>query len=268
MDAKGRRLRVLMMPDYRRDNPYQSLLAASLSGLGIDVLFPVGYRRGLPFWRATRDNRPIDVLHLHWTEPYTRNGHWPSLIFRWSKLLVDLAIVRISGVRVVWTLHNLEPHECRCPRLERFFRRRLAGRVSRLLVHGDESRIAGEMALGCPPEKMTVTLHGNYRTVYPVATPEMRREGRSGLASDHRVFLFFGMMRPYKGLERLLRRLAKTRAATGDSASGGTLSRSELRENAARACGRNARCDARLRICRWGTGLTPVRRRRCCRASL
>lgn len=169
------------------------------------MVFPVGYRRGVPLWRAVRDNRPVDVLHLHWTECYTGDGNRPSLVFRWVKLLVDLALVRISGVRVVWTLHNILPHECRHPGLERFFRRRLANSVSQVLAHGESSRRAAEDVLHCSSTRIAVAPHGHYRSVYPPATAEMRREGRVGLSNDHRVFLFFGMMRPYKGLERLLR---------------------------------------------------------------
>jgi beta-1,4-mannosyltransferase len=194
-----------MMPDYRKDNPYQVLLADSLGESGAEVIFPRGYRRVLPLYRAVRDNRPIDVLHLHWTEAYTRQGSWLSQLFRWTKLWIDVQFVRSSGAAVVWTLHNVIPHECRYPRLERFFRRRLASRVSQLLVHGEQSRLAAETVLHCPSSKITVSPHGNYRTAYPPATEEMRLKGRQGLPSDHKMFLFFGMMRPYKGLERLLR---------------------------------------------------------------
>jgi len=194
-----------MMPDYRQGNPYQFLLAEALETKGVEVMFPVGYRRGLPIFRALRDNAPIDLLHLHWSEAYTRGTSWFGYCLSWWKLLVDLWLVRRSGVPVVWTVHNLLPHECRWPGLERYFRRRLARGVSQVIVHGEQSRadVVGE--LGCPPDRVTVAPHGHYRDMYRAATPELRRERRGALAADHRVFLFFGYMRPYKGLERLLR---------------------------------------------------------------
>lgn len=193
-----------MMPDYRRDNPYQSLLTAALGQAGIEVLFPAGYRRGFPIFRAVRDNAPINVLHLHWSEPYIQGNNWLSRAGFWWKLLVDLWLVRLSKVRVVWTLHNLLPHECPSPKLEAFFRRRLVRGMSQVIVHGRQSRVAAFSVLGCSPEKVTVVPHGNYRDVYPATTSEMRQQSRAGLPDDHRVFLFFGHMRPYKGIERLL----------------------------------------------------------------
>jgi len=194
-----------MMPDYRAGNPYQNLLSKALAAQSVDVVFPFGYRRGLPIFRATCDNRPIDVLHLHWTEPYTRSSNWIGLIVRWIKLLVDLSLVRIAGVRIVWTLHNLLPHECKYPRLEKFFRRMLARNVSQVLVHGERSRTDAVAIFGCRPERVAVAPHGHYRSAYAAVTPESRSARRSGLPESHREILFFGMLRRYKGLERLLR---------------------------------------------------------------
>jgi glycosyltransferase involved in cell wall biosynthesis len=194
-----------MMPDYRNGNPYQQLLARTLADVDVDVVFPAGYRRGLPIFRAVRDNAPVDLLHLHWTEVYTQNLSLLKYVIYWSKLLLDLWLTRRSGTPVIWTLHNLQPHECRWPRLEIFFRRRLARSVSQVLVHGAQSRTDAVNVLRLPAERVTVAPHGHYRDVYPAVTAEMRCERRRGLADDHRVFLFFGFMRPYKGIERLLR---------------------------------------------------------------
>lgn len=57
----------------------------------------------------------------------------------------------------------------------------------------------------CPDEKIVVIPHGNYCKAYPPATGAMRLAARQGVPDQERVLLFFGMMRPYKGLERLLR---------------------------------------------------------------
>ena len=208
-----RRLRVLMMPDYRSGNPYQQLLGSALAPAGVEVVFPVGYRRGLPILRAVRDNAPIDLLHLHWTEAYTQGVSWFGCCIYWWKLLADLWLVRQFGVPIVWTLHNLLPHECRWPGVERYFRRRLARGVSQVIVHGRQSRDDAIGVLDCRPDRVTVAPHGHYRDVYPAATAAMRRESRDGLGEGHRIFLFFGFMRPYKGLERLLRVWGRLNAA-------------------------------------------------------
>jgi beta-1,4-mannosyltransferase len=194
-----------MMPDYRVDNPYQALLATALGDEDIDVCFPVGYRRLLPIRRAVRDNRPIDVLHLHWTEAYAGSGGWFRCVSYWLRLLFDLMLVQLAGVRIVWTLHNLLPHECRHRRTEQIMRRFLVRLVSQVIVHGEKSRSDAADVLRCPASKMQVIPHGNYRSAYPGIEPGDHLATRDGQAVDHRTIMFFGMMRPYKGIERLLR---------------------------------------------------------------
>ena len=202
--SPGARLRVMMAPDYRKDNPYQSLLAEALAAEGIDVVFPGPYRRVLPLWRAVRTRGPFDVLHLHWPESYAKGRGSFFAVLYWVKLLIDLSLVRLWGVRVVWTLHNLWPHECRHPRLERWMRRRIAMLADVTFVHGDRSRADAVAVLGCSVERTVIAPHGHYRTVYPPLSPQHRIRGRSLVDRHDVVFLFFGMMRPYKGLERLL----------------------------------------------------------------
>jgi glycosyltransferase involved in cell wall biosynthesis len=58
--------------------------------------------------------------------------------------------------------------------------------------------------LRLPPEKVRIIPHGHYRTAYgPVVESSIARH-RLGLPDMGRIYLFFGMLRPYKGLERLI----------------------------------------------------------------
>lgn len=194
-----------MMPDYRADNPYQALLAAHLERLGVSVQFPRGYRRVLPITRAILGCTPRpSVLHLHWPSAYCKGGSLPvGLVYR-LKLLLDLCIARMAGVRIVWTVHNLMPHETSFPRLDRWLRRRLARLAHARIVHSAAARREVAGFLGLPPEAFAVIPHGHYRDCYPA--PPSRAEARRQLdiPADARVFLHFGMLRPYKGVERLL----------------------------------------------------------------
>ena len=70
-------IQVLMVPDNLQDNPYQKLLANSLTLEGVEVKFPQGYRRVLPLFRAIATQpQPIDILHLHWLNPYVKGRNW------------------------------------------------------------------------------------------------------------------------------------------------------------------------------------------------
>jgi glycosyltransferase involved in cell wall biosynthesis len=197
-------LKVLMMPDYRRDNPYQELLAHGLRENGCQVVFPNGYRRGLPIVRAVRDEPGTRILHLHWTGPYVRGSNRLTFAGRLVKFLADLDAVRLSGVKIAWTVHNLIPHEARFPKLEIAARRAICRRASAVIVHGQASREEALRRLACPADRIAVIPHGHYRRAYDVALPCDEARRQLDLAGDAKAILFFGFLRPYKGLETLL----------------------------------------------------------------
>lgn len=196
---------ILMLPDYRRDNPYQTLLARALERQGYRVCFPAGYRRILPLFRAVRSDRATRVLHLHWTSPYLKGRSRIGYFLYVVKFLIDVLLVRLAGVRVVWTLHNLVPHETRFPRLDLWCRRILCRLSDAVIVHGTSGEVQARTVLKCPANRIAIIPHGHYRDVYarPIACHKARQS--LGLPAGARVFLFFGMIRPYKGLEQLLR---------------------------------------------------------------
>ena len=198
-----------MMPNFRRENPYQELLARGLEAEGCRVVFPRGrshcwWGRGLPLFRAVRDEQGLDLLHLHWTGPYLKGRGLARFLGYLARFMADLAAVRASGCRIVWTLHNFVPHETRHQRLELVARRWLCRMASAVIVHGHAGREAAVESFGCPANRVFVIPHGHYREAYgpPLPGPDARQ--RLGLPGDARVFLFFGYLRPYKGLELLL----------------------------------------------------------------
>ncbi len=193
-----------MMPDDRRDNPYQQLLAQRLEAEACRVAFPRGYRRVLPLYRAMRDEKSVDILHLHWTFHYVKGRSVPEFFIYMAKFLADLAAVRMAGCRIVWTLHNLVPHETQHRRLELLARRALCRTASAVIVHGRSGREEAIQKLRCPAERVFVIPHGHYREAYGPLLARADARQRLGLPGDVRVVMFFGLLRPYKGLELLL----------------------------------------------------------------
>lgn len=198
-------MQILMMPDYRADNPYQALLAHALIAKGVTVHFPQGYRRVFPLWRALKQlETPLQVLHLHWIYPYLKGQSiWLRLIYS-IKFLIDIWLVKRSGVRIVWTVHNLLSHEARFPRLELWVQRQLVKLTDSVIVHHQAARAEVVKLYRVTPEKVSVIPHGHYRTVYGPAIGKAAARQRLGLPLNDTVYLNFGMLRPYKGVETLL----------------------------------------------------------------
>ncbi|MEQ1948431.1 MAG: glycosyltransferase [Bryobacteraceae bacterium] len=197
-------MRVFMIPDWRAGNPYQQLMADSLKPKGVDVVFPNGYRRGLPVWRSLRNaGSKIDVVHLHWHEAYIRSNSWAGQWMYGIKLMIDLLLVKASGTRIVWTLHNEVPHDAPRPNFFRRLQRALSWLADSIIVHNRSAweEIAKHLRTR---NSADIIPHPHYRDVYGDAIPKSEARRRLGLPEQGFEFLFFGVIWPYKGVEDLL----------------------------------------------------------------
>ncbi len=207
----------IMMPDLRQANPYQRLLGEALAREGVEVVFPQGYRLGLPLTRAYWEHRPARILHLHWIEPYLiATGPLP---YAWKglRLWADLILLRLWGVRLIWTIHNSGAHEARHPAIERWIQNGVARLADALIVHSESAAREMSERLSLPIGRFHVVEHGDYGGTYgpPVEMEEAKRS--LGLPAGSFVFLHFGNIRPYKGLEDLLAVWGKHAARNEDS---------------------------------------------------
>ena len=163
-------------------------------------------------WIAREVSRG-DVLHFHWPslEYENRNGRLALLrsFARWMALIL---IGRLKGARIVWTAHNLLPHErSRVAYLDVLGRRLIIGLASIILVHGPS---AASLLLARFPKaagKVVLIPHGNWIGYYP--TTCTRRVARSGLGilESTFTFLFIGLCAPYKNLDGLVRAFRELR---------------------------------------------------------
>ena len=196
-------MRVLALPDYRKDNPYQHLLATALSDIGVETQFSVGYKRVLPILRAVLACKP-DVLHLHWPTPYFRGNRGFRRVIYSLSTIFDLTLVRMMGVRLVWTVHNVISHDTPSPRLELTFSRWLSRIADALIVHSADAEQEIISEFNVKQKKVSVIKHGSFSMVYNSVIDHSEAREKLSLPSSGAIVLFFGMVRPYKGVHHLL----------------------------------------------------------------
>ncbi len=208
-------MRVLLADPPAFTPPYDHELAAALARAGADVELatsrfrfgetpePEGYRRSELFYplssrlfRRSRlrlplkalehplglarlARRPADVLHLQWLAA-------PQL---------DRFLLR-HRAPLVFTAHDLLPRRTAS---RRGLWRSLFERFDRVVVHSERGRDTLAQ-LGVAPEKLRIIPH-----------PVFRREIQRG--DDGRTLLFFGVIRPYRGVEDALEAAARIPAA-------------------------------------------------------
>lgn len=160
-------------------NPYIVQLDAALSAeSGIE------YHR-FSWGRALTGS--MDVFHTHWTEAIMDGG---TPVRRWSKqaaLLVAVLMMRLRGVAIVRTIHNLE-QPSGLSIVERA--------VLALVEGGTRLRIRINDVTDLPDDLPVATiLHGDYVEWFADQPRHAPISGRFG---------YFGLIRRYKGVETLV----------------------------------------------------------------
>lgn len=197
---------VVFLPNYTSANPYQSNLAA---GLDEEVAF--GDSDGfLPILSAVRSCDEVSVVHFHWLNPYLVTSSRLRTVGRLALTLLQLVVLRLAGISVVWTVHNVVSHESLHPRVERWAKGAFIrfGFCDAVFVHCEAVREDIAESYGLPAslvrERTRVIPHGHYIDNYANDTSPADARELLGLDSDTLVFLFFGQVRPYKGVLRLI----------------------------------------------------------------
>jgi glycosyltransferase involved in cell wall biosynthesis len=214
--------------------PYDHALSAALAAAGADVeLFtsrfaygaapsPRGYAKHDVFYRSTRVARGDSRAAQRARRALKLAEHVPDML-RYRRAARDADVVHFQWLTVqqldarllpprrgeghqgsaragrpplVLTAHDVLPREGGARR--RAAQRRLYDRFDAVVAHTEHGRLRLTEELGVDPERVHVIAHGAFAHLaeLPVAPPPF--------ATDKRVVLFFGLLRPYKGLDVLL----------------------------------------------------------------
>lgn len=204
MPSSEQPLTVLFLPTYD-GNPYQPTLWDALSSYDVDVI-PGDHTDPLPIAKHLLKDRP-DVVHLHWMDALVSSDNPIFAALLSLRLLFELTLCKLLGVRVVWTVHNYLGHEAEQPKLELWLRRVVARSADSILVHseGVRSKIAdGYEVPDDERSKVVAVDHGHFIEAYENTMSREEARDSLGFEDDETVFLFFGNVKPYKGMDDLL----------------------------------------------------------------
>ncbi len=201
--------------------PYDHALCAALAAAGADVELvtsrfaygsvpaPDGYRRVDAFYRASarlpgegatvqRARRALKLVeHVPDMLRYRRSAQRADVVhFQW------LSVQQLDGSLLprarplVLTAHDVLPREASARR--RDAQRALYERFDAIVAHSQHGADRLTDELGVERERVHVIPHGAFAHLaeQPAAPPPFQ--------TDKRVVLFFGLLRPYKGLDVLL----------------------------------------------------------------
>ncbi|SDR05603.1 Glycosyltransferase involved in cell wall bisynthesis [Curtobacterium sp. UNCCL20] len=191
-----------VFPAYR-DNPYLNLMLLAPRARGWNVLESLR----LEHLEQHLDRLGAgDVFHMHWTAPIVQRADddLASAQERLDRFRTAVDAARSRGARLVWTIHNVLPHDARHLELELELNRYLASTADAVHVMNADTRAAVAPYYELDPTRVVHIPHPSYQGVYPSTVTRSAAREALGLAPTDRTVLAFGQMRPYKGLDVLV----------------------------------------------------------------
>ncbi|MAC46478.1 MAG: hypothetical protein CMI12_06460 [Oceanospirillum sp.] len=176
MSASTKR-EIYCYPKESKKNLYISRHKAIWESLGYSVLFFPHNLSSL--FKITLTKR--DVAVLNWFED--RVGIGLSGWLRFIKTFLMLVLIRLSFRKLIWVRHNLKPHKPHSRILYEFIIWMLKKLSDKQVIHRPVSQIKGAIVVP-----------------HPLYTNSFENKN-----VDKEIdFLFFGLIKPYKGLDNLL----------------------------------------------------------------
>ena len=203
-DKKNRvgNIKTIFAPQFLEINPYQKQLAEHLVNLGIQVEGVDSRKIFLP--TAVTQWSP-NILHLHWLHTYFQGVNETKSLLKLVRFLSGLVILRLMGVKIVWTVHNLKFHENLYPLLDQTCSFVVAKLAHAIIAHCEAAKCEIATTLHFKnKDKIFVVPHGNYTDYYENKIDRVEARKALNIPKSSLVFLFLGLIRPYKGVFELL----------------------------------------------------------------
>ena len=192
-------------------NPYFRLLSNALEKRGVRII-----QRDrplfLPLTRAALGHSG-NILQLDWLYVYYMSDGYTGYkliddlitLSRAILFLFDLLLVSQLQTAIVWTVHNKRHHEGKYPQIERIVNEFGYWVTDAVIVKCGRAR--DELVStyrNAKPEIMEVASDGNYISTYQNKVSEQEARSDLGIGSDTFVYLYFGIIREYKGIPELI----------------------------------------------------------------
>lgn len=154
--------------------------------------------------------KKIRYFHFHWPSFfYAQRSDVKKMVQNFIRYLAFILIIKLSNSKIVWTAHNLYPHDTKNNKIGHIIdilARHIVVFVSSLIiVHGKNAAniLASEFPMA--KSKIAIIDHGNWIDYYRNQTSSELAKKILNIPSDKYTLLFIGLCKEYKNIDYLVK---------------------------------------------------------------
>ena len=174
------------------------------------------YKQAIPNgFFVTGTNNLEELSEINWPWPVYLHIHWLGDVLRGvesefvassriNTFVTQLKNFVENGGRIIWTVHNILPHDSILSLSEMKLRTEVSNLCHSFHIMNRETPELAAQFFRIPRERCFFTPHPSYEGFYPRTVSREEARIQLGIESDVFVFLFFGSIQHYKGLDDLV----------------------------------------------------------------
>jgi len=195
---------VFLIPSGLRGNLYITLLGRAYQRAGVHAVYGAD--------NLKESTWPFAAIHLQWPEEQYRGPGSDSPERRMAGFLDSLDAHKRRGTRLVWTVHNIWPHEHRHSQVDAAAYQGVIDRADVIVHHCEKSSALLAQAYARTQSVPSIVVpHGHYLEAYADNVTRQQARERLAIPQEAVVFLSFGMIRGYKGMDLFRRAYGRAR---------------------------------------------------------
>jgi beta-1,4-mannosyltransferase len=185
-------------------NPFQGLLYQQLWPAGIAPIAMPAIEQLDELEMFAKMGRAT-VLHLHWLNVVLMNAATAEAAHAaGAAFLARLDQYLAAGGHLMWSVHNILPHDAVFDDQEAWLRGEVAARadIVHILAANTVELVAPHFTI--PADRVLSVPHPSYIGAYEDLVSREQARHLLGIMPDEQVFVTLGAIKPYKGLDRLV----------------------------------------------------------------
>jgi len=153
------------------------------------------------------------IWHVHWPESFLGSKNFLGCLVRLCLLTLKIIVAKTFRLKIIWTVHNVRPHENKFPILANAFYKYFPFFCDGFIFLSKES-FEKSAWISTASKRKKVIYHGHYKSVLVNLVGQSEAKEKLNISQYSKVYLFFGLIRGYKGVPRLIREFIKLNEKT------------------------------------------------------